>query len=243
MHVADSEDEGVRGRVQWLLENVWHGNRTKMARDLTLSHSLIAQVVRGDMKPGSKLISRLANDPRIDGRWLLTGEGEPFALPAEPERVLPVSKYLLREDPRKSAPLLGGCTLQVTSSLYRPSRYLLEIQPKDDRISLLLPGMLLVMEAETDSLPRDRSMYGSIVAAFAYEEKVDFEEEADPVGDYEVNLELGVLRYLENKPYLEVHSQGEWRALRLSDWPIAICVEMIWPSPRVPSWRELPRPK
>src|SRR5689334_73205 len=65
-------------RVRYLLEVFWNNNRSAMARDIGVSHSIIAKVVAGDQPPGRHLMAKIAEHPRINPGWVLSGEGEPF---------------------------------------------------------------------------------------------------------------------------------------------------------------------
>ncbi len=77
-----SEPDAIAGRIGYLLQHVWFGNQSEMARDLGCSQSLISKVVAGERSPGHKLMQALTEHPTINKGWLIAGEGPPLAVEA-----------------------------------------------------------------------------------------------------------------------------------------------------------------
>lgn len=111
-------------RVRWLLTEIWRGNCSMMARDINMSHAAIGRVVRGERPPGRELLTAIANQPKVNATWLLTGEGEPLV--AE-QAQLPVARTLLPGPPDNWSDLLSGEHFPMAVSFALPSRYLYEV--------------------------------------------------------------------------------------------------------------------
>ena len=50
------------GRTRWLLEKLWDGNRSAMAKSIGLSHTVINKVALGDREPGKAFLTALSKD-------------------------------------------------------------------------------------------------------------------------------------------------------------------------------------
>jgi hypothetical protein len=120
-----SDSEGLRRRIQYLLELRWNGNMRQMARALGLSHALISLVVSGKQNPGRRLIAALTEYPGIDRTWVLTGNGHPVPFPEQGS--LPLSTGVLPGSPNEFPHLLTGERHPAADCLCRASRYWLPI--------------------------------------------------------------------------------------------------------------------
>jgi len=65
-------------RVSLLLDRIWDGNRSAMARDVGCSHTALANIASGRRKPGRELLRRIAAHDRVSPEWLFSGIGEPL---------------------------------------------------------------------------------------------------------------------------------------------------------------------
>lgn len=161
-------------RVMLVLERLWAGNKTAMARDLGVSTSLINKVAYGERSPGRKLLNALANHPTVDEIWLLTGQGEPFT---DKNRVqigsssslLPVADHVLPGSPDKHQAHFVTRIDLLSAEWARPSRYLLRVgsgwsivQEAGSRIAA---GDLLLVETEPIWVENPAVLPGKLVVA------------------------------------------------------------------------------
>jgi hypothetical protein len=65
-------------RFTLLLNQLWDGNRSRMARDLKCAQSLVSMIATGKRPPGRDVLAKLGHHPLVNAAWLLTGEGEPL---------------------------------------------------------------------------------------------------------------------------------------------------------------------
>lgn len=143
-------------RVSWLLEHLWSGNRSQMARDIGVSHSVLAKIAAGTQSAGRRLLGAIASHPKVNPGWLLTGQGEPLlaASTASPADgwPLPISRQLLWLRPSEQREFFTGETFPVPGALYRETRYWLRVLPANSLVQLPLwavrPHDLLLMETD-----------------------------------------------------------------------------------------------
>ena len=100
-------------RVVWLLETVWEGNRSEMARAVGCSHVVLSKIANGHQEVGRQLLSAIASHSKVSPAWLLGGEGEPLLAESEATPSegwpLPIAKQLLPGGPRRQSALaIGG---------------------------------------------------------------------------------------------------------------------------------------
>ena len=143
-------------RVVWLLESVWGGNRSAMARDVGCSHSVLSKIAAGYQSPGRRLLTDIAAHPKVNPAWLLGGEGEPM-LALRPDAPadgwpVPISKHLLPSSPDKDRSLLSGEHFPTAGAFYRSTRYWYDVQKNEpivrDTASKIDAGDLLLMETD-----------------------------------------------------------------------------------------------
>lgn len=148
--------EAVRERIGHLLTHLFQGNQHRMAAELRVSQSLISKVLRGERMPGRKLVQAIVQHPRIRGKWLLYGDGDPL-LPSL-EGTLPVSRTILPGPPGEASKYLHGERHPVTAQQDRETRYWLRLDAYLDTLSRhnlqMLPGDLLLTETAPDHLDR-----------------------------------------------------------------------------------------
>ncbi len=148
-------------RVTWLLENLWSNNYSAMASDIGLSHTAVANVVRGLRQPGRRFLEAVSNHPKVNPAWLLTGQDEPL-LAQRPDDgasgyLLPVATTLSAEKSSALAGAFSGDRYPVADSFFSPSRYWYKIgvnevllRESDLRIAV---GDLLLMESNLEFFP------------------------------------------------------------------------------------------
>lgn len=118
----------VNGRVTWLLDTRFDGNRSAMAKAIGFSHTVIANVVKGKA-PGHRLLDSIATRLGVDHEWLQSGDGQPFVPGVEVDagRGLPVTNVLLPGPPLAHQPLLTGGWVQLQAVASSPTTYWLEL--------------------------------------------------------------------------------------------------------------------
>ena len=143
-------------RVAWLLDVMWGGNRSEMARAVGCSHSVLTKIAAGQQAPGRRLLAAVASHPKVNPAWLLAGEGEPLLAerqdtPAEGWPI-PIAKQPLPGPPDQYRSLLAGENFPVAGAFYRSSRYWLEVQRSEPIVRSSLQrvedGDLLLMETD-----------------------------------------------------------------------------------------------
>jgi hypothetical protein len=143
-------------RVTWLLDHVWDGNRSAMARDVGCSPSVLTKIAAGSQSPGRRLLTAISSHPKVNPSWLLAGKGEPLL--ADSLEVpaagwpLPISSQALPGAPDAHHDILSGESFPTAGAFYRPSRYWLEVQPKEPLLRIrhlcLRPRDLLLVETD-----------------------------------------------------------------------------------------------
>ncbi len=127
-------------RITWLLDHVWDGNRSAMSRDVGCSPSVITKVAAGSQSAGRRLLTAIANHPKINPTWLLSGIGEPLLAdsPEVPAAGWPleITRQPLLGAPADCPGLLSGESFPTAGAFYRESRYWIEVQPRDPLLRL-----------------------------------------------------------------------------------------------------------
>jgi transcriptional regulator with XRE-family HTH domain len=72
------EQDAAAKRFRYLLQHLWRWDRSKMARDLGILRGVVTQIARGDTGPAASTMRKLAEDPRVNAEWVMTGEGVPL---------------------------------------------------------------------------------------------------------------------------------------------------------------------
>lgn len=93
-------------RVSHLLDLLFGGNQRRASRALGISQAHISKVVHETRPVTEHFIQSLAQQPGVNLRWLLEGEGEPLLSPTA--GTLPVAAVLLPGPPRQHSALLTG---------------------------------------------------------------------------------------------------------------------------------------
>lgn len=143
----------LRDRIIQLGNDLWSGNRTRMAADLDQSQSSITRVMTRQQAPSGRLIENLARNRAINLEWLFRGDGEPWERP-EPI-AMPVFTSLLPCDPRE-ADASPSDWLALAQPHFRPTRYWLRIQGNEPICGSpenITHGDLLLMETQRSSFP------------------------------------------------------------------------------------------
>jgi hypothetical protein len=197
------QDWGSPGkRVGWLLEHKFAGNRSAMARRLGFSHSTLSRVVAGDKPPGRRLMTEIVGRLGVNSRWLLTGEGEPFAAAraeAGPAAATPVARWPLPGSPYDHAEWLRPGSFDVTS-LFGPGQYWYQLTSRSpvvrDRAQGFRAGDMLLFESDRRRFPDERDLHDRLCVVLTRADHgpearlglVSFREEGGPPGGLEVDL-------------------------------------------------------
>lgn len=138
-------------RIAWLLDHIWAGCQSAMARDIGVSQPVISRVVRGVQEPSSLLLGVLRKVPRINWDWLQHGDGEPLAEDVDIASSLPVFDRLVTADQLAASRLLSVERMPAARMLLSAARYFLRLGPSDDVVKRgafrLQAGDLLLMHA------------------------------------------------------------------------------------------------
>ena len=124
-------------RFTYLWEAVWRKNSSAMAREIGVSHTAVAKVVRDGQPPGRHLLESVAGHAKVNPGWLLSGEGEPLLAEKTVSQSggwqVPISLVLLPGPIAKHQELLSGKSAFTAGFYYRPTRYWYEV-PADAAI-------------------------------------------------------------------------------------------------------------
>lgn len=78
------ETKSVNGVNSWesriceILQRFENGNRSAMGRRIGVTRQAVSSWARGETAPSGEALARMLQSyPKLDARWLLTGEGEP----------------------------------------------------------------------------------------------------------------------------------------------------------------------
>lgn len=160
----------LQRRIAWLLENVYGGSRSAMARETGVALTGIVKVVTAQQDAGRKMLESIASNPAINPTWLLTGEGSPYRGAA-----LPVANSCLPGPPSEHRDLLAEETVPEVAELYSPTRYWLKLDagewplrsgdatssdgtlPGDNNLAA---GDLLLMETDSKRFPPVDRLHG-----------------------------------------------------------------------------------
>lgn len=143
-------------RVLWLLNALWNGNRSEMARSVGVTHSVLTKIAAGQQNPGRRLLAAVASHPKVNPGWLLSGEGEPILADSgsAPEEgwPVPIANQVLPGQLSDHRSLLTGESFPVAGAFYRQSRYWLKVMPSEaiaqTNRSGVEPYDLLLMETD-----------------------------------------------------------------------------------------------
>lgn len=166
--VTDLDWDTPGGRVRWLLVNLWDGNRLALAQDVGVSHAVVNKVAARMQEPGRRLLAAIADHPKVNPAWLLTGQGTPLLQAADVEsapRAVPVARQLLPGSPQQYAAQLSEDAFDHRH-LFLGSQYWLRLQPgqpilEDPERGFLL-GDFLLMETDRRRFPRERWLHGRL---------------------------------------------------------------------------------
>ncbi len=148
------------GRVCWLLETRFKGNRRALAEASGVSHTAIVNVANGQ-QPGRRLMESMTTNLKISPAWLLNGVGEPFTEPQK-QRGVPIARKLLPGAPKDFADQLLGDWIDDAATLFTPSQYWLLLtndQPilRDSHRGFRV-GDLLLLETDRTKFPRESQL-------------------------------------------------------------------------------------
>ncbi len=142
----------VGDRVRHLLERLWGGNQTEMAKAIGCSQSTLSQVANGK-EPGKRLVTMIAAHNGVSQQWLLHGEGEPL-LPEDGPFRLPIVKHPSIGVPKKAT---RDGSYEVPAEHRKQSCYWLEVGPKEPVVreewEAVRSGDLLLIDTDQTSFP------------------------------------------------------------------------------------------
>ena len=152
-----------------------------MARDVGCSPSVLTKIAAGSQSPGRRLLTAICSHPKVSPSWLLAGKGEPLLADSSEAPAagwpLPISKQALPGAPADHLEMLFGESFPTAGAFYRPSRYWLEIQPKEPilrfRHLCLRPGDLLLVETDDSWWTQGRMVHERICVVPATNENVE----------------------------------------------------------------------
>jgi hypothetical protein len=143
-------------RVSWLLDEIWEGNRSEMARAVGVTHSVLGKIAAGEQNPGRRLLEAISKHPKVNPAWLFSGEGSPLLAEKSQEPLdgwpVKIAAQLLPGPVEQHRNLLLDDAFLVAGALYRPSRYCYRINPRDpianDRRTYVTGGDLLLVDSD-----------------------------------------------------------------------------------------------
>lgn len=150
-----SRNQEASQRVQHLCEALWQGSPTKMARDVGVTRSAIANVTTGRQEPGRAILAAIAADPRVNAKWLLTGQGEPLRKDdVDGFRMLPVVAVLQKDLPAEDAVAIVGRLPSLVAGS-DPACYWYRA-PQDHTWLGVAAGDLVLIDLDIDGYTRDQ---------------------------------------------------------------------------------------
>ncbi len=150
-------------RIHWLMAKLWNGSQTKMAADLDVAQSTIANVFAGRRNPGRALLATLAAHPLVNEEWLRKGIGPPLlpeATTPTGEVALPIALALFSGMPDEHPDCLAELLHPVFRRLYQRSRYWIHLDDpnhpfvKMPELSMRI-GDWVMMESDPENWPDD----------------------------------------------------------------------------------------
>ncbi len=151
------------GRVKWLVETHYRGNRSSFAAAVGVSHTAIANIVNGKKPPGRKLLTAIAQRLAVNLDWLLTGQDSPFiGSNSGPARGVPISLNLLPGKPSDCISLLAGRWLDDSNRFFTSTQYWLLLETdhgvfQDIRLGFRAGDKILI-ETDPEKFPDKDSL-------------------------------------------------------------------------------------
>jgi hypothetical protein len=160
MPIEDYDPTTETGRFLFLLNKIWAGSRTRMARDIGVTQSAISNVATGRQRPGRKILALLAAHPLVDPGWLLTGQGNPLMSDAPVgEASLPIAAQPFNGLPMDHPDALEASSYPVPKWLFRDSRYWSRVDAQspfaEDGKLRIAVGDMLLWEPDPKNWPDD----------------------------------------------------------------------------------------
>ena len=141
-HVSRSESSRRRQRVAWLLNRIWAGSQSAMARDVGISQSTVSRVVSNQLDLSPRFLRLLAKDPRVNAAWIHEGVGQPLQESTADDSTLPIFNRLLSAAELTSAAVPSAERQPVASELCLPARYFLRLNGSDAVVQPSAHGLL-----------------------------------------------------------------------------------------------------
>jgi hypothetical protein len=119
----------TRGRVIWVLDQLFSGNQREMSRAVGVSQASISRVISGTQEPGRQLIVAIASLPTVNDTWIYTGRGEPLSLKPYDQSsrhgdcALPVALKIIPGAPKDHLLYLTGSNFPIPQQFHGASRY------------------------------------------------------------------------------------------------------------------------
>ncbi len=180
------------GRVRHLLKAHWHGNQSRMARDVGCAASSLSRVESG-REPGKRLLAQVASHPQVNAEWLFEGQGEPLVGAVEPPPSTPSSLPVVFEPlpgpPGDHGVRLGDTGFSIVAQ-HRTTRYWLELAGTASILKHpeagLLSGDLLLIETDLRDFEDPVALSNHICVAWVSDVRAK-----------KRRLELGIAAYFE----------------------------------------------
>jgi hypothetical protein len=162
----------IPGRIVWLLEKLWHGSMTAMAKDIGLHPSSIGNVVHGRRAPGREILTAVGAHALVNSEWLMHGTGKPIRTDESDtvEIGLPIASRPFAGLPSQNPDALEEVLFPVSRRLHRPSRYWVRIGDgnpftHDDQLKIAAGDMVL-FEPEQERWPKALAGKPCLLAVF-----------------------------------------------------------------------------
>ena len=69
----------INERIQWIIDNHYHGNKKRFADDIGVSTSAIDGIVGGRKSfPSYQVLRKISSELEISADWLINGNGHPY---------------------------------------------------------------------------------------------------------------------------------------------------------------------
>jgi len=157
-------------RVRFLLEKLWNGHQTKMARDTNCAQPTLSLVASGKNEPGKRLLALIAAHPEVNEEWLFHGTGEPInpltKLAGNLEYFLPVVNRALNVSQSEDIRRLANEKQEVLKSFYNKTSYFIRVQhdePITNDVEMAInKGDLLLIDRSPDSFPEKHRLFRTL---------------------------------------------------------------------------------
>lgn len=154
-----SEWESMAGRVNWLLDDYFSGNRSHMGKALGMTHAAVSRAASGRTMPSTKMTTAIVQKLGVSSEWLLSGRGEPYKSGRNRDVQkggIPIAKELLAGLPKDLSSKLSAANLGLVQ-LLSPTQYWATLEGDSPLLNnprrRFQPRDLLLIEADATRFP------------------------------------------------------------------------------------------